>query len=80
MTAPFGRRLCKVSREPCFGRLPSLLVAGHWGPEPQAGPVLHARHRGALGAEDHRPYLPRALSVAEAAPALTSARQRDNGE
>ena len=38
------------------------------GPEPRAGPVLHARHRATTGRSGgQRPFLPRALSVAEAA-------------
>ena len=37
------------------------------GPEPAAGPVLHARHASAWGEGGDRPFLPRAISVAETA-------------
>ena len=43
------------------------------GPEPLAGPVLHARRRAPLGAgAAGRPFLPRALSVADAVAAATA--------
>ncbi|HEX3324316.1 MAG TPA: hypothetical protein VHR65_04155 [Solirubrobacterales bacterium] len=72
MTAPFGRRLCRVSenRESGGYRLFSLLDTE--GPEPQAGQFYM------LATEEHwercaqRPLLPRALSVADASPALSS--------
>ena len=64
--APSGRRLCEVDRQPRLRRLPRLLAARPRGPEPAAGPVLHARRRARTGSsEGERPFLPRALSVAE---------------
>lgn len=78
MTAPFGRRLCEVSRNEASGgyRLFSLIDAD--GPEPQPGQFYM------LATEHHweqsgaRPFLPRALSVAEASP-LTSSFFPDSG-
>jgi dihydroorotate dehydrogenase (NAD+) catalytic subunit len=74
MTAPFGRRLCKVteSRDSGGYRLFSLLDSE--GPKPQAGQFYM------LATEDHweqraqRPFLPRALSVAETGPAANGVR------
>jgi dihydroorotate dehydrogenase (NAD+) catalytic subunit len=74
MTAPFGRRLCKASENRASGgyRLFSLLDPE--GPEPEPGQFYM------LAAEKHwdqtgeRPYLPRALSVAETAPAAKGLR------
>jgi dihydroorotate dehydrogenase electron transfer subunit len=72
MTAPFGRRLCQVTENRASGgyRLFSLLDTE--GPEPKPGQFYM------LAAERHweqrfqRPFLPRALSVAEAGPAASS--------
>jgi dihydroorotate dehydrogenase electron transfer subunit len=72
MTAPFGRRLCKVteSRDSGGYRFFSLLDTD--GPKPQPGQFYM------LATEDHweqrvqRPFLPRALSVADAGPAVSS--------
>ena len=62
-------------REPRLGRLPGLLAARREGPEPGAGPVLHARRRRAAGSSAAAaPFLPRALSVAETAPAAGGVR------
>ncbi|MFL5901712.1 MAG: dihydroorotate dehydrogenase [Solirubrobacterales bacterium] len=74
MTAPFGRRLCEVTENRASGgyRVFSLLDKG--GPEPQAGQFYM------LATEEHweqqaqRPFLPRALSVAETAPAANGVR------
>jgi dihydroorotate dehydrogenase (NAD+) catalytic subunit len=74
MTAPFGRRLCSVAESRPSGgyRLFSLLDPE--GPEPEAGQFyMLATERGWAGSGS-RPYLPRALSVAEAAPADDGAR------
>src|SRR5262249_9760040 len=74
MTAPFGRRLCEVAKnEPTGGyRVCSLL--DREGPEPQPGQFYM------LASEDHwdqrggRPFLPRAISVAESGPAAAGVR------
>ena len=74
MTAPLGRRLCKVSEsKPSGGYHLFSLVDGE-GPEPLPGQFYM------LATESHweqaagRPFLPRALSVAEAAPAANGVR------
>lgn len=74
MTAPFGRRLCRVSenRESGGYRLFSLL--DEEGPEPRPGQfymLAAERHWEQSGA---RPFLPRAISVAETAPAANGVR------
>ncbi|MDX6601839.1 MAG: dihydroorotate dehydrogenase catalytic subunit [Solirubrobacterales bacterium] len=74
MTAPFGRRLCEVSESRASGgyRLFSLIDTA--GPEPQPGQFYM------LATEQHweqgegRPFLPRALSVAETGPAAGGVR------
>ena len=74
MNPPFGRRRCEVARnEPSGGyRLFSLLDAE--GPEPAPGqfymlnPTEHPEQRGG------RPFLPRAISVAETGPASDGVR------
>jgi dihydroorotate dehydrogenase (NAD+) catalytic subunit len=72
--APWGRRLCEVSESRDSGgyRVFSLLDAA--GPEPDPGQfyMLAAERRWGEGGE--RPYLPRALSVADAAPAQAGVR------
>jgi dihydroorotate dehydrogenase (NAD+) catalytic subunit len=72
MTAPFGRRLCKVaeSRESGGYRLFSLVDAE--GPEPQPGQFYMLATEQHWEQSGQRPFLPRALSVANATPALTS--------
>jgi dihydroorotate dehydrogenase subfamily 1 len=66
MTAPFGRRLCEVteSRDSGGYRVFSLLDAGGPAPEPGQFYMLAAERRWGEGGA--RPFLPRALSVAEA--------------
>jgi NAD(P)H-flavin reductase len=74
MTAPFGRRLCEVAENRASGgyRLFSLLDKD--GPEPLPGQFYM------LATEEHweqqaqRPFLPRALSVAETGPAANGVR------
>jgi dihydroorotate dehydrogenase electron transfer subunit len=72
MTAPFGRRLCKVteSRDSGGYRLFSLLDTE--GPEPQPGQFYMLATESHWEQRAQRPFLPRALSVADTAPALTS--------
>jgi NAD(P)H-flavin reductase len=74
MTAPFGRRLCEVvANRPTGGyRVFSLLDRD--GPEPEPGQfymLAAARHWTDQGG---RPFLPRAISFAEAAPAAEGVR------
>jgi len=72
MTAPFGRRLCEVTENRASGGYRVFSLLDQEGPEPQPGQFYM------LATEEHweqrhqRPFLPRALSVAEAGPPLTS--------
>ncbi|HEX3609659.1 MAG TPA: dihydroorotate dehydrogenase [Solirubrobacterales bacterium] len=74
MTAPFGRRLCQVTenRESGGYRLFSLLDSG--GPEPQPGQFYMLATQEHWEQSGQRPFLPRALSVAETAPAADGVR------
>jgi dihydroorotate dehydrogenase (NAD+) catalytic subunit len=68
MTAPFGRRLCEVTENRVSGGYRVFSLLDQEGPEPQPGQFYmlateqHWEHRA------QRPYLPRALSVAETGP------------
>jgi NAD(P)H-flavin reductase len=74
MTAPFGRRLCKVAENQSTGgyRLFSLLDLEGPAPEPGQFYMLAAEHR--WGEGGGRPILPRAISVAETGPANNGTR------
>jgi dihydroorotate dehydrogenase (NAD+) catalytic subunit len=69
MSAPFGRRLCEVAENQASGgyRIFSLLDREGSAPEPGQFYML-ASERG-WGEGGGRPYLPRAISVAESGPA-----------
>lgn len=72
MTAPFGRRLCEVSENRESGGYRLFSLIDKEGPEPQPGQfymLATERHWEQAGA---RPFLPRALSVAEASPLTSS--------
>jgi dihydroorotate dehydrogenase electron transfer subunit len=74
MTAPFGRRLCEVSESHASGGYHLFSLIDTEGPEPRPGQfymLATERHWEQQGA---RPYLPRALSVAETAPAANGVR------
>jgi NAD(P)H-flavin reductase len=66
MTAPLGRRLCEVTENHASGGYRVFSLRDEDGPPPEAGQFYM------LAAEDHweesggRPFLPRALSVADA--------------
>jgi dihydroorotate dehydrogenase electron transfer subunit len=68
MSAPFGRRLCRVTENRASGAYRIFSLRDEEGPEPHSGQFYM------LAAERHwegqfqRPFLPRALSVAEVAP------------
>jgi dihydroorotate dehydrogenase (NAD+) catalytic subunit len=74
MTAPFGRRLCEVAENRPSGGYRVFSLLDREGPEPLPGQfymLAAARnwaHRGG------RPFLPRAISVAETAPAAGGVR------
>jgi NAD(P)H-flavin reductase len=74
MTAPFGRRLCEVSENRASGgyRLFSLLDPA--GPEPRPGQFYMLATEGHWEQRSGRPFLPRALSVAECGPATNGVR------
>ena len=74
MTAPFGRRLCEVAEYKASGGYRIFSLLDHEGPTPAPGQfyMLAAEHRWGEGAG--RPFLPRAISVAEAAPARRGVR------
>jgi len=72
MTAPFGRRLCEVTASRPSGgyRVFSLLDTG--GPEPLPGQFYMLATETGWNRSGERPFLPRALSVADVAPPAAS--------
>jgi dihydroorotate dehydrogenase (NAD+) catalytic subunit len=74
MTTPLGRRLCKVTENRATGgyRLFSLLDTE--GPEPQPGQFYMLATERHWEQRDQRPFLPRALSVAETGQAANGVR------
>jgi dihydroorotate dehydrogenase electron transfer subunit len=74
MTAPFGRRLCEVSENRASGgyRVFSLLDSD--GPEPLPGQFYMLAAASQWAGGGGRPFLPRAISIAEVAPAATGVR------
>ncbi|MBK5218635.1 MAG: dihydroorotate dehydrogenase electron transfer subunit [Thermoleophilia bacterium] len=74
MSAPFGRRLCEVSENHSSGGYRVFSLLDREGPTPLPGQFYM------LAAEDHweqlggRPFLPRAISVAETGPAAAGVR------
>jgi dihydroorotate dehydrogenase electron transfer subunit len=69
MTAPFGRRLCEVSENRPSGGYRVFSLRDRGGPEPEPGQfymLAAAEHWAGAG---ERPFLPRAISVAETGPA-----------
>lgn len=68
MTAPFGRRLCEVTENRASGGYRVFSLRDEGGPEPRSGQFYM------LATERHweqrlqRPFLPRALSVADVVP------------
>jgi dihydroorotate dehydrogenase (NAD+) catalytic subunit len=69
MTAPFGRRLCRVSESRASGGYRLFSLIDTEGPEPQPGQFYMVATEQHWGGQHGRPFLPRALSVAEAGPA-----------
>jgi NAD(P)H-flavin reductase len=74
MTAPFGRRPCEVSENRASGGYRVFSLLDREGPEPLPGQfyMLAAERRWAGSGE--RPFLPRAISVAETGPAADGVR------
>jgi dihydroorotate dehydrogenase electron transfer subunit len=67
VTAPFGRRLCEVSRNLASGGYRIFSVIDPAGPMPAAGQFYMLAAEDGWGGESGRPYLARAFSVADAA-------------
>jgi dihydroorotate dehydrogenase (NAD+) catalytic subunit len=74
MTAPFGRRLCRVSESKPSGGYRLFSLIDPEGPEPRPGQFYMLATERYWDHRDGRPFLPRALSVAETAPAANGAR------
>jgi len=74
MTAPYGRRLCTVSESKPSGGYKLFSLVGRVGPEPEPGQFYMLATESRWEQRDGRPYLPRALSVAETAPAASGVR------
>jgi dihydroorotate dehydrogenase (NAD+) catalytic subunit len=74
MTAPFGRRRCEVSENRASGGYRVFSLLDREGPEPQPGQfymLAAAEHWAGAG---ERPFLPRAISVAETGAAASGVR------
>jgi dihydroorotate dehydrogenase (NAD+) catalytic subunit len=72
--APFGRRLCEVAEARASGGYRVFSLLDREGPEPEPGQfymLAAARHWAGSG---ERPFLPRAISVAETGPASDGVR------
>jgi dihydroorotate dehydrogenase electron transfer subunit len=66
VTAPFGRRLCSVTRNVPSGGYRIFSVLDPAGPEPAAGQFYMLAADSGWGGDEGRPYLARAFSVADA--------------
>jgi dihydroorotate dehydrogenase electron transfer subunit len=69
VNAPFGRRLCDVGENRASGGYRLFSLLDREGPEPEPGQFYMLAARGRWTGEDGRPFLPRAISVAETGPA-----------
>jgi dihydroorotate dehydrogenase electron transfer subunit len=67
VTAPFGRRLCEVTRNRASGGYRIFSALDPAGPLPAAGQFYMLAAEAGWGGEGGRPYLARAFSVADAA-------------
>jgi dihydroorotate dehydrogenase (NAD+) catalytic subunit len=74
MTAPFGRRLCQVSESRATGGYRLFSLIDPEGPEPLPGQFYMLATESHWEQSAQRPYLPRALSVAETGPAAGGVR------
>ncbi|HVV90051.1 MAG TPA: hypothetical protein VHB53_06115 [Solirubrobacterales bacterium] len=68
MTAPFGRRLSEVAANRDSGGYRVVSVVDREGPEPEPGQFYMLAAAGGWDGRDGRPFLPRAISVAETMP------------
>ncbi len=74
MSAPFGRRLCEVSEARASGGYRVFSLLDREGPEPRPGQFYMLAAASGWAGAGERPFLPRAISVAEAGPAATGVR------
>jgi dihydroorotate dehydrogenase electron transfer subunit len=72
MTAPFGRRLCEVSESRASGGYRLFSLVDPEGPEPQPGQFYMLATERSWDKGEGRPFLPRAISVADCAPLTSS--------
>jgi dihydroorotate dehydrogenase (NAD+) catalytic subunit len=74
MTAPFGRRLCEVAENKASGGYRIFSLLDREGPAPEPGQFYMLASEQGWGEGGGRPYLPRAISVAETAPSRDGVR------
>ncbi|HET6998543.1 MAG TPA: dihydroorotate dehydrogenase [Solirubrobacterales bacterium] len=74
MTAPFGRRLCEVSESRASGGYRVFSLLDRDGPEPLPGQFYMLASEAHWEQAGQRPFLPRAISVAETGPAANGVR------
>ncbi|MDX6625961.1 MAG: dihydroorotate dehydrogenase electron transfer subunit [Solirubrobacterales bacterium] len=74
MSAPFGRRLCEVATNGASGGYRVFSLLDREGPEPLPGQFYMLAAARDWSERDGRPFLPRAVSVAEIAPAARGTR------
>jgi dihydroorotate dehydrogenase (NAD+) catalytic subunit len=74
MTAPFGRRLCEVSESRGSGGYRIFSLLDREAPEPLPGQFYMLAAASRWAGTGERPFLPRAISVAECGPAARGTR------
>jgi len=74
MTAPLGRRLCEVAGNGATGGYRIFSLLDREGPAPEPGQFYMLASATGWGEGGGRPFLPRAISVAETAPAKDGVR------
>jgi dihydroorotate dehydrogenase electron transfer subunit len=74
MNAPFGRRRCEVSQNRASGGYRVFSLLDREGPQPLPGQFYMLASAAHWAGAGERPFLPRAISVAEAGPAAAGVR------
>jgi dihydroorotate dehydrogenase electron transfer subunit len=74
MSAPFGRRICSVTENRASGGYRVFSLLDPEGPEPEPGQFYMLASERHWAGPAGRPYLPRAISVAETGPAAGGVR------
>jgi dihydroorotate dehydrogenase (NAD+) catalytic subunit len=74
MSAPFGRRACEVTANAASGGYRIFSLRDREGPTPEPGQFYMLAAERSWGEGGGRPFLPRAISVAEAVPASDGVR------